>query len=97
MLRALAEYRIHGIKTIIPFFKRILLHPKFNQGNYTTHFLEELEKEEELMNVDEQAAALIAAGIKSYKESRQAFSIRTPRMKSNWKVQGRMKSLSDRL
>jgi acetyl-CoA carboxylase biotin carboxylase subunit len=97
MLRALAEYRIRGIKTIIPFFKRILLHPKFKQGNYTTHFLEELEKEEELMDVDEQAVALIAAGIKSYKESRQAFSVRVPRMMSNWKVQGRISSLSDRL
>jgi acetyl-CoA carboxylase biotin carboxylase subunit len=97
MLRALAEYRIHGIKTIIPFFKRILTHPKFRRGDYTTHFLEELEKEEEAMNLEEQTAALIAAGIKSYKESRQAFSVCTPKNKSNWKIQGRMKSLNNRL
>jgi acetyl-CoA carboxylase biotin carboxylase subunit len=97
MLRALAEYRIHGIKTIIPFFKRILTHAKFCQGNYTTHFLEELEKEADSMDFDEQTAALIAAGIKSYKESRQAFSVSAPRSKSNWKIQGRMTSLNNRL
>ncbi|MCJ7680190.1 MAG: acetyl-CoA carboxylase biotin carboxylase subunit, partial [Candidatus Aminicenantes bacterium] len=29
MLRALSEYKIYGIRTSIPFFKRILLHPDF--------------------------------------------------------------------
>ncbi len=97
MLRALAEYRVYGIKTIIPFFKRILCHPKFRKGDYTTHFLEELEKEEDLMSLEEQTVALIAAGIKSYKESRQAFAAHAPNVKSNWKVQGRLKSLDNRL
>lgn len=43
MLRALDEFIIEGeeIKTTIPFFKKLLRHPKFRSGNYHTKFLEE--------------------------------------------------------
>lgn len=40
-LRALDEYRIEGIKTIIPVHKAILSHPDFQAGRYHTRFLEE--------------------------------------------------------
>ncbi len=43
MLRALAEYRIVGIKTTIPFFQRILSSVRFMMGNLHTGFLEEAE------------------------------------------------------
>ena len=97
MLRALSEYQVYGIKTIIPFFKRILLHPKFNKGDYNTHFIAELEKKEEKIQQDEQVIALIAAGVKSYKESRAAFTGSRRKVKSNWKIQGRMNSISNRM
>jgi acetyl-CoA carboxylase biotin carboxylase subunit len=41
MLRALDEFVIEGVKTTIPAHKRILRHPKFVKGDFTTKFLEE--------------------------------------------------------
>ncbi len=40
MLRALDEYIIEGIKTTIPFHKKILLDPDFRRGEFYTNFLE---------------------------------------------------------
>ena len=42
LYRALDEFRIGGIKTTIPFHKRILDSVKFRRGNCTTHFIEEI-------------------------------------------------------
>jgi len=98
MHRALSEYQVYGIVTIIPFFKRILFHPDFYNGNYNTHFLERLEKEDEKLGMDEQNVALIAAGIKSYKDSlKYSFRSREKKSVSNWKIQGRMKAFSKNL
>jgi acetyl/propionyl-CoA carboxylase alpha subunit len=41
MIRALGEYEIQGITTIIPFLKKVLNHPDFRKGNFTTHFINE--------------------------------------------------------
>jgi pyruvate carboxylase len=41
MLRALDEFVIVGVKTTIPLLKRILAHPKFAKGVYSTKFLDE--------------------------------------------------------
>lgn len=95
MKRALSEYQILGIRTIIPFFQRILQHPKFKSGNYNTHFIDYLEKEEDGVNMEEQTAALIAAAVKQFKESRFQEESKKKIMVSNWKMQGRMKSLSN--
>jgi acetyl-CoA carboxylase biotin carboxylase subunit len=40
MQRALYEYKISGIKTSIPFLKRIMNTPAFIKGKYDTHFIE---------------------------------------------------------
>jgi acetyl-CoA carboxylase, biotin carboxylase subunit len=40
--RALVEYFVGGIKTNIPLFRRILLHPDFRAGNLDTGFLDRL-------------------------------------------------------
>ncbi|MBI5182454.1 MAG: acetyl-CoA carboxylase biotin carboxylase subunit [Nitrospirae bacterium] len=40
MMRALDEYIIEGIKTTIPFHKRVLNDPDFNRGIFYTNFLE---------------------------------------------------------
>lgn len=39
--RALNEFKIKGIKTTIPFHKRILENKNFNEGKIHTHFIEE--------------------------------------------------------
>lgn len=97
MLRALSEFQVYGITTIIPFFKRILLHSKFFQGDYNTHFISDLEQEEEMIDTEEQLAALIAAGIKSYQNSHTVYSGRKNMPKSNWKMQGRINNISNRI
>ncbi|HLP43008.1 MAG TPA: acetyl-CoA carboxylase biotin carboxylase subunit, partial [Fibrobacteria bacterium] len=41
MLRALDEFVIVGVKTTIPLLKKILAHPKFTKGDYSTKFLDQ--------------------------------------------------------
>ena len=41
MDRALEEYIIRGIKTTIPFYRRVLKDEDFRSGRFTTDFLEE--------------------------------------------------------
>ena len=41
MERALDEYIIEGVKTTIPFHKKLMKHERFRSGNFTTKFLEE--------------------------------------------------------
>ena len=40
MKRALDEYIIEGIKTTIPFHQKLMEDPQFNEGNFTTKFME---------------------------------------------------------
>jgi acetyl-CoA carboxylase biotin carboxylase subunit len=42
MRRALDEFVVEGIKTNIPLHRRILEHPKFQRGEVTTRFLEQM-------------------------------------------------------
>jgi acetyl-CoA carboxylase biotin carboxylase subunit len=39
--RALSEFVVKGIKTSIPFHRRLLRHPVFREGRYDTGFIEE--------------------------------------------------------
>jgi acetyl-CoA carboxylase biotin carboxylase subunit len=43
MKRALDEYIIEGIKTTIPFHQKLMEDPKFNEGDFTTSFMETFE------------------------------------------------------
>ncbi len=97
MLRALDEYQVYGIKTTIPFFKRILLHPQFRAGIYNTHFIAQLEREADQENPEEEIAALIAAGIKSYREASGEVRALGRRNESPWKIQARHENLASRL
>lgn len=97
MLRALSEYRVYGIKTTIPFFKRILLHPKFFGGNYTTHFIANLEKKADSRKSEEKAIALIAAGVKVFSERKAGLAPLPRKRESSWKFQGRLQHFSKRL
>ena len=47
MKRALDEFVIEGIKTTIPFHRRLMEHPDYIAGNYTTKFMEDFEMGEE--------------------------------------------------
>lgn len=41
MVRNLSEFRIRGIKTNIPFLKKLVKHQKFLEGDYDTSFIDE--------------------------------------------------------
>ena len=41
MRRALSEFVLEGVKTTIPFHKKLMNNKKFNEGDYTTKFMEE--------------------------------------------------------
>jgi len=99
MLRALSEYQIYGIKTTIPFFKRILLHPKFLAGEYNTHFIANMEEEKDGKKTEEREVVLIAAGVKSFMEKKAGLvshSRKGRQRDSNWKFQGRLDHFSNR-
>jgi acetyl-CoA carboxylase biotin carboxylase subunit len=89
MLRALSEYQIYGIRTTIPLFKRILQHPQFFLGDYNTHFIHNLKKEKDGDKSRDEIVALIAAGIKSYCESKEGLGFRQKQKTSQWRTHGR--------
>ncbi|RME84218.1 MAG: acetyl-CoA carboxylase biotin carboxylase subunit, partial [Zetaproteobacteria bacterium] len=39
--RALSEYDIRGVRTTIPFYRRLVADPLFLQGDFTTGFLDQ--------------------------------------------------------
>ena len=43
MKRALDEFVIEGVETTIPFHQKMMEHPDFISGNYTTKFMESFE------------------------------------------------------
>jgi acetyl-CoA carboxylase biotin carboxylase subunit len=47
MRRALSEFFVAGIKTTIPFHLRLLENPLFLKGDISTHFVQEMLKEEQ--------------------------------------------------
>ena len=47
MARALEEFYIEGIKTTIPFHQKLMAHPDFKSGKYTTKFLEDFDMGDE--------------------------------------------------
>jgi acetyl-CoA carboxylase biotin carboxylase subunit len=85
MRRALVEYFVGGIKTNISLFRRILLHPEFQTGNFDTGFLDRLLQEPRA--VDERTRrripiAAIAAALFAQVESRggpEISSLKTSR------------------
>ncbi|MBN2198909.1 MAG: acetyl-CoA carboxylase biotin carboxylase subunit [Candidatus Aminicenantes bacterium] len=95
MRRALSEYRIYGIKTTVPFFKRILSHPRFLGGDYTTHFIADMEKETPIESSEEKRVAVLAAGLKSLWDARHEASYSSRGAVSPWKLRGRAESHSN--
>ena len=51
MKRALEEFYIEGIKTTIPFHRRLMEHPDYLAGNYTTKFMEDFVMDKSYENI----------------------------------------------
>jgi acetyl-CoA carboxylase biotin carboxylase subunit len=91
MRRALGEYEVFGIKTNIPFFRRLLEHPEFVAGHLDTAFIDRVLAaglmEEAPPSPEEERVAVLAAALHGGGREREktAASARD----STWKNAGR--------
>jgi acetyl-CoA carboxylase biotin carboxylase subunit len=61
MTRALDEYRVAGVRTTIPFLRRLVGHPEFRAGRLSTGLLERLMPELTAAESSRQTLAIVAA------------------------------------
>ena len=92
MSRALEEYRLLGIRTNIPYLRRIVRHPEFVRGVYDTHFL--IKHQDELLmpdRSDHDRIALAAAAVLAWRgeETSPAGPAAGHSAPSAWKMAGR--------
>ncbi len=73
MQRGLEEYRLEGITTNIPFLRRLMDHPSFQEGDMDTSFIEQ--HEAELMTTDTaplKEITILAAAVHAYRTKIQS-------------------------
>jgi acetyl-CoA carboxylase biotin carboxylase subunit len=96
MLRALREYEILGIHTTIPFLIRVLEHPLFQKGKFTTKFIEENREQLFVENINTAEVASFAAALDQINE-KSKISIynnhKNNKHGSSWKLIHRQQSL----
>jgi acetyl-CoA carboxylase biotin carboxylase subunit len=100
LVRALAEYTVHGITANVAFLTAVLEHPAFRAGDTDTGFCERYARE--LLRAPDPAdeeVALMAAAIASFKrdhEEAEKYAARagaTAAARSNWSRIGRARAL----
>jgi acetyl-CoA carboxylase, biotin carboxylase subunit len=72
MTRALAEYRIVGVRTTIPVLERIIAHPDFRAGRLSTAFVDRVSLDAQPNEARLATVALVAAVLAEYERGRQA-------------------------
>ena len=92
MQRALEEYTLTGVRTNIPFLRKIVRHPEFRKGIYDTHFIPR--HQDALLGADDrrpEAIALGAAAVLAWLAEDRGETIQfLARMESSaWKTSGR--------
>jgi acetyl/propionyl-CoA carboxylase alpha subunit len=91
MRRALGEYEVFGIKTNIPFFRRLLEHPEFVAGRLDTGLIDRLLAaglmEEAPPSIEEERVAMLAAALHVGRHEGKKMPAST--RGSNWKNAGR--------
>jgi acetyl-CoA carboxylase, biotin carboxylase subunit len=95
MRRALAEYRVEGIMTTIPFFTFIMDNPDFQAANFDTGFIDRLLPQIDFAHRPAQPehldAAIAAAAIMAFEESQ---NVQLPEdRESPWRNAGRAEGL----
>ncbi len=88
---ALLEINIAGIKTNIKTLRSILQAPQFIDGSYTTQFLDK-QLNSNTSNFFDDTIALIVSAIEAYKDNKKKYT-KELKIKSKWKLKGRMESL----
>jgi len=93
ILKALDEYVILGIKTIVQFLKEIISHPEFLAGNIHTNFINEYFTKREKITKEKKnlPLALLSAAIYSSNQTRSAVQYVSSEKKeySPWKTLGK--------
>lgn len=74
--KAIAEYKIEGVKTTLPFGTFVLNHPAFTTGNFDTGFVNNYFHPHKTNEIETRMAAIIAA--KLYDEKDHYFEINEP-------------------
>ncbi len=94
MRRALAEYRIMGVKTNIPFHQHMMDSHRFLTGQFDTKFVEDRFSMSDREATDDLEAAILAT-LAAHRHGQQASQIVAPgeRDTSNWKYLGRWERL----
>ncbi len=96
MRRALAEYRIMGVKTNIPFHQNILDSTRFLAGQFDTTFVEERFSMNGDYELRPDIAAVIATLVAHEARQKAAQVVgRNERDVSNWKLAGRRQNLNN--
>ncbi|MCM4167250.1 Acetyl-/propionyl-coenzyme A carboxylase alpha chain [Arenibacter antarcticus] len=86
MLQAIANYKIAGLETTLPFGKFVFEHPAFTSGNFDTHFVKKHFTTEALQVQYEQERKIAAlVGLKLYLEHKAQLKI-PDREKSSWSL-----------
>ena len=97
MKRALAEYRVEGIETSVPFYSAIMDDEEFRNAEFDTGYIERFLARTNFaasLSDEREEAALLAAAIFAFEESQ---SIRLPEEKdSQWKRSGRLEAMRGR-
>ncbi len=86
MLRALNEYKIKGVKTTIPFHRRVLVNEAFVSGNYDTGIVSQIEHTE---TRDYLEIAAISAAIVAMTDEQVKFTSAAQKTEA-WKLSGRI-------
>src|SRR5436190_1425732 len=85
MARALAEYRVVGVRTTIPVLARVVAHPDFRAGRLSTGFLERVLPALRANESRVLPIALIAAVLAEYERARHAVAdVATAATPSAW-------------
>jgi acetyl-CoA carboxylase biotin carboxylase subunit len=92
MRRALAEYRIIGIKTTLPFHIQVMNSARYQGGQFDTGFLEQHFTLDELSHPDHTKVAIIAATLLAHQRNQEAIVLKQ-RGLSPWKIVGRKRAL----
>jgi acetyl/propionyl-CoA carboxylase alpha subunit len=92
MRRALAEYKIMGLKTNLPFHQKLMDSTRFIAGRYDTHFVEQhmdMQSDEHAPDPDRIEAAVILATLVEHQARQQALQFSNTAaaspQQSNWK------------
>lgn len=96
MLRALDEYVISGVQTVMPFHKQVMNHPDFIEGNISTHFIDEQREQLSSLNVtsvsDLETMAILSC-LFDYQSKKKVKKIARSSNLSTWKYETRRRSL----